>query len=226
MCGCRTGLTNETVERELEVRELQACVGHGPDAPGQPKRSCQRLHHQERLLSSYPCLLAGGLSTGAGLVGAERKGYKPQSAGNESVDCADLGGWSASGGGRGCGETCLKGKRSGLGVVKGAREEKDSKRAIKDNKQIYVVQVRAGRKEGAGGALDGRAGGRRESAESCLHARRRAPWVFLPQITAHSQPPLLPGFAPALGRLISLACLIRAVHRGIAGNAARRPRPT
>ena len=41
-------------------------------------------------------------------------------------------------GGRG---TCLEGKRSGLGVVKGARGKLEEKRTIKDNKQIYVVQV-------------------------------------------------------------------------------------
>lgn len=31
-------------------------------------------------------------------------------------------------------------------VVTGERESKEEKRRIKDNKQIYVVQVRAGRK--------------------------------------------------------------------------------
>ena len=111
------------------------------DAPVQPMRSFLHLHHQERRLSSYPCLLAGGLSTGAGLVGAERKGYKPQSAGNESVDCADLGRWSAGLGGTEGGGRASRVNDRGWGVVKGARGKLEEKRTIKDNKQIYVVQV-------------------------------------------------------------------------------------
>ena len=67
--------------------------------------------------------------------------HGPQSAGKESVDCADLGRWSAGLGGAEGGGRASRVNDRGWGVVKGARGKLEEKRTIKDNKQIYVVQV-------------------------------------------------------------------------------------